>query len=650
MSKEEDSSIEPPKQTTELNKEEAQLSVKEETVVQNKETDLQVKDKEVESGLQTKLEPEQQIQPQKTAQDSIGFEDKEFDTITKEIRDQVISKQLGLLQNALSEQAENEEQKAQIKKLSQLELSQFLQDEKNKDSINKALADPKLNAALNNAEVEGYGQFHNKFKDKFQDLQWGPGSNESTRSKEVKNKDGQSLCTLTETMVKEPTTVTLADGSTKEVSGYRKVDFPKELTGEGPLHLSMAVKGADGKNIAEDKAVYFSAHYDKQGKLTEVSTPMPVKFMGKGDDAIGYIERDGNIYTLPVTQGKYKEMMKEVAKNQGMGMDLSQTLDVPVKTNELAEKLGVNAELQTTPKNLEIEAANQKLALGDKSLADSLGLGTVLQEKSDKEIKSPELEQSKESKNLELTAEEKILKEKSDLAQKLGMDTVLQVESTDLTVEAKQKLALDGKKQEPALEGQEDKEKANQDKTKVDDPTKEEKAGFQGLQSKKEAIESLKKTDVDNEVVQAATKSEIKATDPKDKEPKREDPVVELQQDVEKKLEEVEKKKQQEKKEAEKSTEGIAANIPEKQTGSIDAEKRLQDTQKRLIVDKQSHEAKEQIDIRMSNDAKLIATGAQKNLESQQQGPIKESIGTIKPDSTPSKGATQSKDTGIQNR
>ncbi|WP_316354529.1 Sca4 family protein [Candidatus Trichorickettsia mobilis] len=629
MSKIEDQHIEPIKQTTELNKEEAQLSVKEETVVQ-------VKDKEVESGLQTKLEQEQQIQPQKTAQDSVGFEDKEFDTITKEIRDQVISKQLGLLQNALSDQAENEEQKAQIKKLSQLELNQFLQDEKNKDSINKALADPKLNAALNNAEVEGYGQFHNKFKDKFEDLQWEPGSNESTRSKEVKNKDGQSLCTLTETMVKEPTTVTLADGSTKEVSGYRKVDFPKELTGEGPLHLSMAVKGADGKNIAEDKAVYFSAHYDKQGKLTEVSTPVPVKFMGKGDDAIGYIERDGNVYTLPVTQGKYKEMMKEVAKNQGMGMDLSQSLDVPAKTNELAEKLGADTVSQVKPKeDLAIEATNQKLSLENQSLANTLGLEAVLQEKSDKEIKNPELEQGKESKNLELTAEEK-LKEKAALAQKLGMDKVLQVESTDLTVEAKQKLDLDGKKQESALEGQEkDKEKANQDKLKVDDPTKEEKAGFQGLQSKKEAIESLSKTDVNNEVVQATTKSEIKSIDSKDKEPKKEEPVVESQQNVEKKLEEVDQRKQQEKKEIEKSKEGVVVNNPGKQTDNIDTAKQLDETQKRLMIDKHSHQTKAQIDLEMSKDAKAIATVAKTNLEAQQQGPIKESIGSIKPSQTP---------------
>jgi hypothetical protein len=86
----------------------------------------------------------------------------------------------------------------------------------------------------------------------------------------------------------------------------------------------MAVKDQNGRNISEKEAVYFTAHYDEQGKLTEISSPIPVKFMGNDDKAVGYIERNGKVYTLPVTQGKYKEMMKEVAKNQGMAVDLSQ--------------------------------------------------------------------------------------------------------------------------------------------------------------------------------------------------------------------------------------------------------------------------------------------------------------------------------------
>ena len=93
----------------------------------------------------------------------------------------------------------------------------------------------------------------------------------------------------------------------------------------------MAAKDVNGRNIAEKDAVYFTAHYDTNGKLTEVSSPIPVKFMGKGDDAVGYIERDGRVFTLPITQGKYKEMMIEVAKNKGHGVDLSQEVAVEAK-------------------------------------------------------------------------------------------------------------------------------------------------------------------------------------------------------------------------------------------------------------------------------------------------------------------------------
>ena len=50
--------------------------------------------------------------------------------------------------------------------------------------------------------------------------------------------------------------------------------------------------------------------------------------MGKGDDAIGYIERGGKVYTLPVTQGKYKEMMLKVEANKGMGANVSQSIEV----------------------------------------------------------------------------------------------------------------------------------------------------------------------------------------------------------------------------------------------------------------------------------------------------------------------------------
>ena len=114
------------------------------------------------------------------------------------------------------------------------------------------------------------------------------------------------------------------------------------------MHVSLAVKDELGNNIAAEKAVYFTAHYDKAGKLTEVSSPQPVKFTGTGADAVGYIEREGKIYTLPVTQGKYKEMMQEVEVNKGAAVDLSQKMKGVEKTKDL---------VVTKPKDPIIETA-----------------------------------------------------------------------------------------------------------------------------------------------------------------------------------------------------------------------------------------------------------------------------------------------------
>ena len=98
------------------------------------------------------------------------------------------------------------------------------------------------------------------------------------------------------------------------------------------MHLSMVALKADGTKPSKDKAVYFTAHYEEgpNGKpqLKEISSPKPLKFAGTGDDAIAYIEHGGEIYTLAVTRGKYKEMMKEVELNQGQSIDLSQSEDI----------------------------------------------------------------------------------------------------------------------------------------------------------------------------------------------------------------------------------------------------------------------------------------------------------------------------------
>ena len=94
--------------------------------------------------------------------------------------------------------------------------------------------------------------------------------------------------------------------------------------------------------MPKENAVYFTAHYNDKGKLVEVSSPVPVKFMGQGKDAIGYIERDGKIFTLPVTKGKYDEMVKEVAANKGLAANLSYVVDPKGATTKLAKSTAQN--------------------------------------------------------------------------------------------------------------------------------------------------------------------------------------------------------------------------------------------------------------------------------------------------------------------
>lgn len=194
---------------------------------------------------------------------------------------------------------------------------------------------------MHEIERNGYKAVHSKFSESFRDVDWGKINQDKVRTTDVKDADGNPVCTLKETTVDtKPQSVTLADGTQQTINKYRQIDFPRELeTGNGPMHVSMAVRDANGKPISAKEAVYFTAHYDDNGKLTEVSSPTPVHFAGDGPDAIGYIEVDGKVFTLPVTKEKYQEMMQEVAKNNGLETDISQSVDkIYTKESSSVEK------------------------------------------------------------------------------------------------------------------------------------------------------------------------------------------------------------------------------------------------------------------------------------------------------------------------
>jgi hypothetical protein len=241
----------------------------------------------------------------------------------------------------------------------------FLQTTEGKQAVDDVMKNPQLRKEMHAIERDGYKAVHSKFSESFRDVDWGKINEDKVRTTDVKDIDGNPVCTLKETTVDtKPQSITLADGTTQTINKYRQIDFPIELeTGNGPMHVSMAVRDANGKPISAKEAVYFTAHYDDNGKLTEVSSPTPVHFAGDGPDAIGYIEVDGKVFTLPVTKEKYQEMMQEVAKNNGLETDISQSVDqIYTKENEPKEKpLAIeDAPKEPKEKPLAIEDAPKK--------------------------------------------------------------------------------------------------------------------------------------------------------------------------------------------------------------------------------------------------------------------------------------------------
>lgn len=257
--------------------------------------------------------------------------DRAIDPITRAIRTQILTKQRELIVIALVKKGTVEKEK--IDDIN--EFRKYFENEQNKEKISEILkTDKDLKRALEQVEIIGYQNVHTEFAGIFTTMEWKDGAVENdsgitTRKQVVRDANGIEIATLAEAThkINPPHTVQKSDGTNVTINNYRTIDFPITLDNNGPMHLSLAVKDQNGKNIAASKAVYFTAHYDDDGKLVEVSSPHPVKFSGDSPDAVGYIEHGGQIYTLPVTQQKYKEMMQEVAKNLGHGVDISQSIE-----------------------------------------------------------------------------------------------------------------------------------------------------------------------------------------------------------------------------------------------------------------------------------------------------------------------------------
>lgn len=283
---------------------------------------------------------------------SFSAADQDVDPITQAIRKQILTKQRELIVAALVNN-----NIAEPKEIGDItKFREYCENEENKQKISEVLRGVELKRALEQVEIAGYKNVHTQFTDRFSTMEWKDGVGESgngitTKTQIVRDINDREIATLTEAthQINPPQTVQKSDGTTVEIKNYRTIDFPIGLKDGGPMHLSLAVKDSLGRNIAASKAVYFTAHYDDDGKLIEVSSPRPVKFNGTSSDAVGYIEHGGQIYTLPVTQKQYKAMMQAVAQNKGHGVNISQSIDTPsvdriITSPQKTEELGKTKE------------------------------------------------------------------------------------------------------------------------------------------------------------------------------------------------------------------------------------------------------------------------------------------------------------------
>ena len=276
------------------------------------------------------------------------------DLITEAIRDQVLKAQREVITEALA-----------IRGVGFTELDtpekfrNFSLDQANADLLANVFADSNVKAELDRRTIVGQQNVLQQFSDPnrdphFSTIAWDSGggaisANVVSKSQIVRDEDGRPLYPLkelTETFV-PPKTVQDSQGNNVPVSKSRIVDMPKgdgsDLADDVTLHLQLVLKDANGNSPPKNKAVRFTAEYEN-GKLVEMSCPQPVKFTSNDPNAMGYIEHNGNIYTIPVTKEKYDSMMRTVAQNkcQSQAVNLSQNMDGSM----MADRGGVDAQYE----------------------------------------------------------------------------------------------------------------------------------------------------------------------------------------------------------------------------------------------------------------------------------------------------------------
>lgn len=263
------------------------------------------------------------------------------DLVTLAFRQEIIAKQQTTLKNILAEANIRTDTAISVANLA-INSQQFKEFvENNNELIQKTWASSITKSSVTQAmndEVQSYAKIHQA--NHFKPLTWSEQASinniTDTRSRVIKIKD-EELFKLTEITIKTSTKVILEDGVTeKEISNYRNINLPLTIKPSATaVHLSFPVQNEKGENVEVSKALYFTTHYNEQGKLVEITNPLSLKFTNDDKDAIGYIQRGENIYTIPVTKGQYETMMQEVSRNNGCNINMSQTIMPPEASDSI---------------------------------------------------------------------------------------------------------------------------------------------------------------------------------------------------------------------------------------------------------------------------------------------------------------------------
>ena len=177
-----------------------------------------------------------------------------------------------------------------------------------------------------------------KYPNGFRPVGWD--QSQATESKEVTKRKSQIFGN--DDLV-EKTKTTRVNGRDMKA---RTCNFPYEIkAGTGPLHLSIILKDENGKNMEKSKAVYFSAHYDSQGELKEMTYPIPIQFDQKSGQ--GFFIRDDKTYTLPIDKNTFERMQVQMDVNRSntreasveeLGDDLIRQAGIKYAANQLRSR------------------------------------------------------------------------------------------------------------------------------------------------------------------------------------------------------------------------------------------------------------------------------------------------------------------------